>query len=221
MARPYTGYKAADGKRVPGVTTIVGRFKDSSALLWWAFDQGKAAERGEIRSLYDKRDEAADSGTLAHDAIEAYLKGGDPEKVLSDADDKIRIPAEQGFRNAVEWLEQTKIEVLDTEFPLVSEEYRFGGTPDAIGKDTHGRIVLLDWKTSKGVYLDMLIQLAAYGHLLKECRDITVERYHLCRFDKANGDFAHHMYTDLSDAWEQFLLFRAAYDIDKRLKKRV
>jgi len=64
MARPASGYRLKDGTRVPGVTTIIGRFKDSGGLLYWAFEQGQAAERGEISNLYDKRDEAADAGTL-------------------------------------------------------------------------------------------------------------------------------------------------------------
>jgi len=75
MARPKAGYKTKDGKKVPGVTTIIGRFKDSGGLLWWAFEQGKLAEQGVINSLYDKRDEAAESGTIAHSLVEMHLKG--------------------------------------------------------------------------------------------------------------------------------------------------
>ena len=84
MPHPKGGYKTKDGKRVPGVTTIIGRFKDSGALLWWAFAQGKSAERGEISSLYDKRDEAADNGTLAHELVEKLE--GPFDFVFSDAD---------------------------------------------------------------------------------------------------------------------------------------
>ena len=75
MARPKGGYKNKDGKRVPGVTTIINRFKDSGGLMWWAFEQGKAAERGEIGSLYDKRDEAAEAGTIAHNLFEMFING--------------------------------------------------------------------------------------------------------------------------------------------------
>jgi len=75
MARPKAGYKDNDGKRVVGVTTAIGRFKESGGLLWWAFEQGKAAERGEINSLYDKRDEAAEAGTICHDLVEMHIKG--------------------------------------------------------------------------------------------------------------------------------------------------
>ena len=55
MARPKGGYRLKSGESVPGVTTIIGRFKDSGGLLWWAFEQGKAFERGEIHGLYEKR----------------------------------------------------------------------------------------------------------------------------------------------------------------------
>jgi len=75
MPHPKGGYRLSDGTRVPGVTTIISRFKDSGGLLWWAFEQGQAAQRGEINSLYDKRDEAATAGTICHDLVEKYIKG--------------------------------------------------------------------------------------------------------------------------------------------------
>ena len=53
---PKFGYRDESNKRVPGTTTIIGRFKDSGGLLYWACEQGKAIERGEISKLYDKRD---------------------------------------------------------------------------------------------------------------------------------------------------------------------
>ena len=36
---------------------------------------------------------------------------------------------------------------------------------------------------------------------------------------KEYADFAHHYYNNLDDAWDQFKLFRRAFDIDKKLKK--
>ena len=98
MPHPKSGYKLKDGSKVPGVTTIIGRFKDSGGLLWWAFEQGKSAERGEISSLYDKRDEAADAGTLAHSMVEAHIDG---KIYLMSAEipKKIRNQARQGFEN--------------------------------------------------------------------------------------------------------------------------
>jgi hypothetical protein len=105
--------------------------------------------------------------------------------------------------------------------PLVSEVYQFGGTPDAIGR-VNGELCLLDWKTSNSVYSDYLLQLAAYRVLWEE---INPDRplmggFHLLRFSKEHGDFAHHFYRDLSEAWEMFAHHRAAYGLDAALRKR-
>lgn len=222
MPHPKGGYKLKNGTKVPGVTTIIGRFKDSGALLWWAFEQGKAAERGEIASLYDKRDAAAEAGTLAHLLVEKYINNEElPD--LGEYGKEIKDNAWQGFRNYTTWAENNKIEVIKQEMELVSEQYKFGGCPDAIGLDSMNRLCVLDWKTSSGVYLDYLIQIAAYRQLWEENnpdRPIT-GGFHLLRFSKENADFAHHYWSELDDAWEQFKLFRQAYDIDKKLKKRV
>jgi len=222
MAHPKGGYKNSQGKRVLGVTTVIGRFKDSGGLMYWAFKQGKAAERGEIEKLYDKRDEAAESGTLAHEMVEADINGNDyAECVKDDTPEetaKEAIAAFDAYRN---WASMTKLKIVEQEMPLVSEEYQFGGCPDAIG-EINNELCLVDWKTSNGVYPDYLIQLAAYKQLWEENnpdRPLT-GGFHLCRFAKRNGDFAHHYYPELKEAWKQFILFLAAYKIDKELKAR-
>jgi len=230
MARPKGGYRTADGKMVPGVTTIIGRFKDSGGLLWWAYEQGKSAQRGEISSLYDKRDEAADAGTIAHELIEMHLIGVS-RKITCDIEwvinkfrcsEAVAWQALQGYQNALNWLQTTNIEIIETEVSLVSDKYKFGGTLDAIAYHNK-QLAIGDFKTSNAVYPDYLIQLAAYKHLWESSHpdDPITGGFHLLRFAKETADFAHHYYAELNDAWEQFLLFRKAYDIDKKLKKRV
>lgn len=220
MATPKAGY-IYDGKRLPGTTTIIGRFKESGGLLQWAFKQGQEGRA----SLYEKRDEAADIGTRAHTMVEQYLNGETPVEDHPDA-----INAFNQFRK---WEQQTKIKLLSKyqEIQLVSPDYLFGGTPDAIG-ELDGEVVLLDWKTSSGVYADYVIQLAAYRHLIEYgVRMDTGEKLafdkplsggaHLLRFSKEAPDFGHHYFGDLADAWDQFKLYREAYEIDKKLKARV
>lgn len=222
MARPKAGYKTKDGKKVPGVTTIIGRFKDSGGLLWWAFEQGKSAERGEINSLYDKRDEAADAGTLAHEMVEAYIKEL-PEPDMAKHYEKVVSLARQGFENYLRWAENNRIKIVQQETPLVSELYQFGGTLDAIGIDSQGKLCLLDWKTSSGIFLDFLLQLAAYMILWDENnpKKKLDGGYHMLRFSKNNADFHHHYWNELELAKGQFLLLREAYETDKLLKKRL
>lgn len=216
MARPVQGYFNAAGDRIPGVTTIIGRFKDSGGLLQWAFKTGQSG----AASLYEKRDQAAEAGTIAHDMIEAFILGK-PQPVVT-ADAEILARASNAFAQFCTWHEQSRIEIIATERAYVSERYQFGGTIDAIGRDTHGRIVLTDWKSSNAIYRDMLIQLAAYALLLEECApEWTPQGFHVVRVAKESADFEHRYFGELDAARESFLLMRQLYELDAQLKKRV
>ena len=105
---------------------------------------------------------------------------------------------------------------------MISEEYQFGGTPDAIGRNAKGELCLLDWKTSNGVYSDYGLQLAAYAHLwnINHPEDPITGGFHICRFSKDHPDFAHHYYKQLDLEWSQFKLYREAYTNDKAISKR-
>lgn len=233
---PTAPYYTKDGTRVPGTTTIIGRFKDSGALIHWAYKLGR--EHGVLeqrvrheelpadthipRNQYDVAEKAADIGTLAHAMVEKHIDGENPEDALSDISEEDRDKARNAFVEYLEWEGQTKVKFLSQEDNLVSEEYRFGGTPDAIGQ-INGELCLIDWKTSNGVYPDYAIQLAAYRQLWNENNPdnpLTGPSY-LCRFAKDFPDFEVRKFGDLSEAWEQFTLYRKAYEIDKQLKKRV
>lgn len=228
MPTPAKGYQLA-GERIPGTTTIIGRFKDSGALLQWAFRQGQSG----ASSLYEQANKAADIGTAAHAMIEAHINGESPEEALialAPPDQEFLDKAYQAFGNYLTWERQSGLKLLSKyqEIQLVSPEYRFGGTPDAIG-EIDGQAVLLDWKSSNGVYNDYIIQLAAYAHLINDgVRMDTGEPIgvkisggaHLLRVAKDYPDFEHRYFGDLSSAWRQFVLFREAYEIDKELKRR-
>ena len=219
-------YKGADGKRLPSVTTILGRFKESGGLIRWAYEQGKRAERGEIKDLYDSRDEAASIGSVVHDMSEAHI-AGDVERVAQIRRDT-QFNAEQiaqmenGFDAFCNWFDGTCIQISETETPLVSVEHGFAGTFDALGQDRNGKLVLLDWKTSSGLYGEYVVQIAAYAILLAERGDV-VEEAHLCRFSKEFGNFTHHQITGpmLAVGREQFLLLCGAYKNDAMLKRMV
>jgi len=58
---PPVIYKDHRGNRLPSVTTIIGRFKESGGLLYWANQQGL-----EGKTLDQARAEVTTPGTLAH-----------------------------------------------------------------------------------------------------------------------------------------------------------
>ena len=226
MPTPREGYRLPDGTRIPGTTTVISRFKDSGGLMHWAFQQGKNGSP----TLYAEAEKAADIGTLAHQMVEAHINGAPPEGVLEGIDPGMANKASNAFAQYRIWESQTRIQLLSRyqEIQIISEEYRFGGTPDAIGMIGDDPVVL-DWKSSNAVYADYLIQIAAYGHLLTHgIRMDTgepiglshIKGYYLLRFSKDFPDFEFRYFGELDTAWRQFLLFREAYDNDRELKKR-
>ena len=217
MPRPKQGYRLANGDQVPGCTTIIGRFKDAGPLLYWAFNQGKTG----VDKLYDKADEAAGIGTHAHAMFEAYRKNLDepprPEGFTDEQMDK----ATTCYLNALEWESQVKVISVKTEISLVCECHKYGCTIDEI-VELNGKLHDYEWKTSNGVYVDYLLQAAAQKHAW-ECNfpELKLAGAAIVRFNKDYGDFAYHYFTDLDDAFQQFVDFRHCYERDKALKRRV
>jgi len=214
---PTTEYRLANGTRVPGVTTVISTSLGWSkgALMYWAWSQGK-----EGLDYRETQRTAADAGTMAHAMVEARIHervfvpppGVDPHQVDL---------ATLAFGAFEEWFQGSRIELLETEMHLVSQTHRFGGTPDAVGR-IKGACTLLDWKTSRGIYADYLIQLAAYAHLWNENRGEQITGgVHCCRFDKSTGGFSHHWWPleALEPGWEAFLRLRDLYDLERQMKK--
>jgi hypothetical protein len=220
VARPTGGYYNAENKRIPGVTTILGAWcPGKEGLLVWANRLGL-----EGKDHREVRDVAASIGTLVHDMVEEHAHGKSPKDVRSkwsSLKPDVFGKADQGFQAYLDWVAQTKLEIVETETPLVSESLQYGGTPDALGY-VNGKLALLDWKSSASIREDMLMQLAAYWKLWEECRPGSkVESFHLLRFGKEFGDFHHHSWPVevMERAWAAFVHLRNVYEISKMLKK--
>lgn len=208
------GYFLKDGTKVPSVTTILGRFKESGALMWWAWDMGMKG-----KDYRKERDAAANAGTFAHALVDEWVTGIPVNREAFDAETIVK--GEMAFNGFKEWASQTNLKVTHSELPLISERYRFGGTLDCML--VNDKRSLGDWKSSNAIYHDYLMQLAAYGILWEEnYPDQPIEGgYHIMRFSKDDGDFEHRWFGDLSDAKEMFIHLRAAYELDGKLRKRV
>lgn len=233
MPTPRQGYRAADGKKIPSVTTVL-KIKDPGALINWAYKTGR--EHGVLEGqgnpapsgLYEGSDILA-IGTCVHSMCEAWVKGDEPMLVLERALEEDTVNDKATFRaqaasaySAFEfWCKGTQLEIVDCEVQVISEAHRYGGTLDFIGK-LNGKLVLGDFKTSNGVWPEYLCQLAAYAKAYEETTGNKIDGgYHLLRFSKENGDFGHHFYPSLDDdAWPAFLNLRALYDLTEKLKKR-
>jgi hypothetical protein len=229
------GYFTTTGERVPSVTTILSRFNESGALIAWAASQAakyvaenvsENPSRQDVLKLCDAakynyrdvRDQAADAGTMAHDAVERWIKG---QPITFEGSEEVCKRARKSFDAFLEWADQTQLKVIHTEMPLVSDKYRFGGTLDAM--TINNKLSLTDWKSSNALYPEYLCQIAAYGVLWEEKfpKEPIEGGYHLLRFDKTFSDFHHHFWAELETAKNSFLLMRQLYENDRELKARV
>ncbi|HKJ75037.1 MAG TPA: hypothetical protein VKA19_13060 [Alphaproteobacteria bacterium] len=213
MAREI--YKDSAGKRLPSVTTILSRFKESGGLLYWANQAGLDG-----KTLDEARMPAATAGTMAHDLVEAHINKRELPELQGDADTVAK--ARSAFNTYLKWAEMNNLEIKHTEVSLVSEWHRYGGRLDAIGVSGN-ELIMLDWKTSNAVYPDYILQLAGYKILWEENYPDhpIVGGFHLCRFAKEEGDFSHHYFPALDFEAETFLAMRELYDKVKKVEKRV
>jgi hypothetical protein len=171
---------ALDGKRLPGVTTIIRNATDKPALvnaaakeagIWAAANMEALAILGTDtwvrqaaaapRTVWRAK---ASRGTLLHEAARQLVRG-DPLAPANEAgevwpDDVIR-SAEQLARFMDEWDAQPVL----AERPVFHEAHGWAGTLDLVADLRDGRRWLLDYKTGEtGVYPETSVQLAAYRH---------------------------------------------------------
>lgn len=222
---PSAIYRVKNKRRVPSVTTISGLYGDKSGLLYWANQQGLDG-----RTLDESREAVATPGSIAHDMVDKHIKGLEfdltPWRPKFSSEDAYKAAIEKASTAFVafqSWAAFTGFKLKVGEVPLVSEQYEYGGTLDAVM--TGKGLALADWKTGKGltIYPDFLYQIAAYGVLWEENfpdNPIT-DGFHIIRFSSETADFGHFHFRELDDARQGFLLLREMYEINKRVKRRL
>jgi hypothetical protein len=212
--RAHQKYPLKNGTDVPGASTIAKIGEDTSGLIHWAWKLGMEGQ--DYRKV---RDKAADIGTVAHFMIECFLHNHEPDLAeFSSADiEKANI----AFGNFRKWWDEEGFTVIEPEVQLVSEDYLFGGTIDAPSRDRDGKIVLLDWKTSKAIVGAHKVQLAGYEQLWNENRpDMKIQRRGIVRIGKESpDDFEVAWMFSAEPYWEVFKARLFLHYANLRLKK--
>lgn len=184
LTRGHQIYRNAAGKRVPGVTTILG-IVAKPQLIKWANNLGlEGIDSDKVR------DNAATIGSIAHGMCEAYIRGMEFDTSnLNPADvDK----AETAFIKFCSWWDENGFTMVHSELQMVSEEWQVGGTADIIAYDRDFKVCLIDLKTNKKIYPEALVQTSAYAQMYTETHEVMVNRRIVCRIGKEDeGDFEH------------------------------
>jgi len=167
-----------DGKEVQGVTTLLNAGYPKPMLVNWAartVAEYVADNPDFIRDLWSKgREETVDYLKSAHNRNRnrAAAKGTDVHAIAEQLihGQEVEIPEHlAGYVNGyVQFIDTWQLEPVVTEKPCASREWWYAGTFDAVADfgagQLKGKRLLLDWKTSKGVYGETAMQLAAYQH---------------------------------------------------------
>ena len=216
-----TGKYELDGKLLPGTTTIIGKFKNSGALIHWAWKQGMDGI-----DYRETRDQAGEQGTSVHYLAESYIKKWSYEE---PTDEKVI----KAFNKFKEWWDEQHHEVLWTEKQMVSPKLKYGGCPDLLVKklvlyqNEKGYktfvplIILVDFKTGKAIYEDTVIQLGAYAQLIQETDNINIDKAIIVRLPKDNSKLEIKEFSkkDLKLGFAQFKLFRKGWDNHAKIER--
>ena len=190
-----------DGKRLLGVTTALSAISKGDGLVQWAVNQaleyaranwpdyscvpGDDTEQRDIVLIGAKyawkaaRDEAASIGTKAHNWIESYLKGEDPQ--LPDEE-----PVLKAVTAALEWIQSVKWETVKVEHQIYIPELGVAGICDWYAR-INGVLAVPDWKTSKSLHSSYAYQTAAYLRALEAEFGEKIPHRWLIRIDKETG----------------------------------
>ena len=197
-----------NGVFVPRVNDILSAMLHEDYLMTWSNNIGLYQHK----KYNDVLEQAADTGSIVHDAIEHYLK----ENIVPE---NLPVQARNAFNSFLAWWEivsKHDIEILMQEQQLVCKY--FGGTLDLLIK-VDGKIYLVDFKTSNHSSYKYFLQLSAYAYMLKFLYGIDIDGCLILMLNKKKVEF-NELFIDLSqeankryirDCQETFLSLVYAY----------
>jgi len=152
-----------DGKHYVRVTKILDIIAKPEFFRWYAKNGYEFCEN--VKTV------RAEFGTRVHKEIQNYLEGKD---VWVDDDEMHKT---MGLFSA--WADSHSISPKHLEYHVRSDVYMYAGTVDFIGF-FDGVFTIIDWKTSKKVYDNYFLQVAAYLAAFEE-QHPDAERIQECR----------------------------------------
>ena len=194
---------------LPSVTQILKVLDKSGPLMGWATNCGAAyikarLKPGEfwlsqaeiddiaegVRSAHRKVSKiACDIGTEAHDWVASYIASeANGEDIPDFPENPLVVNCCHAAQN---WISKVGLRPIAVEEIVYSRAHKFIGTMDTAGGlvEIEGKKAVIDWKSSKGLYVEMRFQLAAYKKAYEEMTGLTdLERY-MVKLGKADGEF--------------------------------
>jgi len=187
-----------EGKVVPGVTTICGIINKPGLYYWYGKYGTAECER--------IKEESSKFGAGVHELIEACLGGQMPTL------GPVQTTIINNFKTAF-----IGYKMIATEVVIKNQEHGYGGTADCIA-EKNGKLVLIDWKTSKDVYPEQYLQLSAYKEGLKKNYGGTsydINQVQIFHMNKESNTWQV-LEVDVSGLFSTFLAAKVIYEWSKK-----
>ena len=193
----HAPYRLQDGSIVPGVTTVLKVLDKGEQLQDWIWECGRQG-----LDYREVRDAAGRVGTITHRLIASHLRGetADYQPLAVHPDEADR--AERCFLKYLAWEKKNPLTPVMIEERLISELFKFGGTPDLLA-EINGEFVLIDFKTSGRIYEDYFCQVAAYRKLLEE-QDWPIAHVWILRISPDDDQYEVGIQLDFERDWQIF-----------------
>lgn len=215
--KPHQRYYLRSGQEVIGCSGISKITDGVEGLLRYTWKQGK-----EGKAYGAEKDAAADSGTVAHGLMEAFLLGDELD--LSDFSPESISLGTIAFEKCRAWWVAQKLSFKHAELQLVSHDYEYGGTLDIVAINEKDETCLIDEKATKSLRTAHGIQVVGgYLPLYNEnFPDDPIDKVCILRLPKDG--------TNVEPAWinpqlfeyykQAFLANLAAHEARKKLDTR-
>lgn len=161
----------------------------------WPISVAKRKELVKEAKAADKKksEEAAAIGTLTHDF--AFYTETETENKAQLAETLRLIEAHQDREKILgcigqfnEWKKTNNDELVASERIVASTVLQAGGKFDRLAR-RNGKLIISDFKTAGSMYLDQMIQMAAYAIMIEEWMEMKVEGLEVLRFGKDDAKF--------------------------------
>ena len=165
---PDSRYYRRNGNYYPSVTYVLSYYPKGKFFENWLKQVGFSAD-------YIVR-KAAEEGTQVHELAEEYLNGEELKFLDDRGRPQYNPDVWQMFLRFVEFWEEFKPTLIETEVHIFSDVLKVAGTCDLI-VEINGELWLLDLKTSNQLQTTYELQTAVYGQCYEECFGKKIDRF--------------------------------------------
>ena len=210
-----SGHKyVKDNQYVPGTSGILDMMANNGLWNWKLFNQKKLIKQAmeskkipldviedvmiEAEAINEKtQKKTLGIGTIVHKLAEDWLKG----KEVIEPEDKVVANCFKKFKNF--WT-SNNLKLLESEKILYSIK-GFCGTLDIIATDKSNNLILIDIKTSNGIFHNYVLQLHAYKYAYEEQTGKKINKMYIVRLPKTNEPFEARQILYKKDHMKAFL----------------